>query len=103
MLDKLEYEDYLGQINTKFRLTGMSVDIKLVEVTERKIIPPQEMFSLIFLGAKDNFLEQKSYKMHHTELGYLELFLVPIAEVAGGYNYEAFFNQLNAGDSGDQK
>ena len=94
MLDNLKYEDYLSELNTKFSVTETSLEIELVEITENTLTTKQEMFSLIFLGAKDNFLEQKMYQMHHEKLGDGEIFLVPIAEVADGYNYEAGFNRL---------
>jgi hypothetical protein len=94
MLDNLKYEDYTKEVNTKFQLTEMPVELELIEVTQRKLTPQQEMFSLIFTGAKDNFLEQKIYRMHHEKLGNGELFLVPIAEIADGYKYEAGFNRI---------
>jgi hypothetical protein len=94
MLDNLKYEDYAEVLNTKFQLTEVSVELELIEVTQRKITTQQEIFSLIFTGAKDNFLEQKIYQMHHEKLGDGELFLVPIAEVADGYKYEAGFNRI---------
>jgi hypothetical protein len=94
MLDNLKYEDYAEVLNTKFQLTEVSVELELIEVTQRKITTQQEIFSLIFMGAKDDFLEQKIYQMHHEKLGDGELFLVPIAEVADGYKYEAGFNRI---------
>jgi hypothetical protein len=96
MLDNLKYEDYAAELNTKFQLTEMSVELELIEVSQRKTTPQQEMFSLIFTGAKDSFLEQRIYRMHHEKLGDGELFLVPIAEVADGYKYEAGFNRVIA-------
>jgi hypothetical protein len=94
MLDNLKYEDYAEVLNTKFKLTEVSVELELIEVSQRKTTPQQEIFSLIFTGAKDDFLEQKIYRMHHEKLGNGELFLVPIAEVADGYKYEAGFNRI---------
>jgi hypothetical protein len=94
MLDNLKYEDYLSELNTKFNLTEASVEIELIEVTEKKSTPQQEMFSLIFLGAKDEFLEQKIYKLQHEKLGEGELFLVPVAEKKDGFHYEAGFNRI---------
>jgi hypothetical protein len=94
MLDNLKYEDYLAELNTKFKLAETSTELELIEVTQRKLTSQQEMFSLIFSGAKDNFLEQKIYRMHHEKLGEGELFLVPIAEKADGYRYEAGFNRI---------
>ncbi len=94
MLDNLKYEDYVGELNTKFHLTEISVEIELIEVSEKKSTVQQEMFSLIFRGAKDNFLEQKIYRMRHEKLGDGDLFLVPIAEKPDGYRYEAGFNRI---------
>jgi hypothetical protein len=69
MLDKLKYEDYVGEVNSKFKLAETSVEIELIEITERRMTTQQERFSLIFLGAKDDFL-------------------------AEGYKYEAGFNRI---------
>ncbi len=94
MLDNLGYKDYASEIKTKFQLGETEFEIELIEVTQNNISPQQELFSLIFRGAKDNFLEQKNYHLRHEKLGEGELFLVPIAEAADGYQYEAVFNRL---------
>jgi hypothetical protein len=94
MLDNLKYEDYVGELNTNFHLTETSAELELIEVSQRKTTSQQEMFSLIFRGAKDNFLEQKIYPMRHEKLGEGDLFLVPIAEKPDGYRYEAGFNRI---------
>ena len=94
MLDNLNYEEYAAQLDTSFRLAQNNFEIELIEVTERKVTPQQEMFSLIFRGAKDNFLEQKIYQVSHASLGDGELFLVPVGLEADGYRYEAGFNRL---------
>jgi hypothetical protein len=94
MLDNLKYEEYVSALNTKFQLTEISVDIELIEVTPRKTTTNQVMFSLIFSGPKDNFLEQRIYEMHHEHLGDGGLFIVPIAEKKDAFHYEASFNML---------
>ena len=94
MLNNLGFKDYLDEINTKFYLVETGFEIELVEVTGKNFSPQQEMFSLIFRGAKVNFLEQKIYHLSHEKLGDGELFLVPIAEAADGFKYEAIFNRL---------
>lgn len=94
MLDNLKYEDYVGELNTKFQLTEIPVELELIEVSARKATTQQEMFSLIFRGAKDNFLEQRIYQMHHEKLGEGDLFIVPIAEKTDGFHYEAGFNRI---------
>ena len=48
-------------------------------------------FSLHFIGPKSFLLEQKMYRFEHDKLEPMEIFLVPIAEEAEGYKYEAVF------------
>ena len=96
MLNNLDYQDYVLEINTKFYLAETGFELELIEVTETTISPHQEMFSLIFQGVKDNFLEQGIYPLRHKKLGEGELFLVPIAEDPDGFKYEALFNRLIA-------
>jgi hypothetical protein len=61
MLDKLKYEDYVTELNTKFALAEIPMEIELIEVTQRNLSPQQEIFSLIFSGAKDNFLRRRRF------------------------------------------
>ena len=98
MLDNLNYEEYAAQSGTNFRLAENDFDLELIEVTERKVTTQQEMFSLIFRGAKENFLQQKIYQVSHAKLGDGELFLVPVGLEADGYRYEAGFNRLAKND-----
>jgi len=51
-----------------------------------------QAFSLIFQGAPDVFLEQKTYALSHSRMGAFDLFLVPIAQNEEGYAYQAVFN-----------
>ena len=94
MLEDLNYEDYAECVNTEFQLTEIAVELELIELPPKTITSAQEMFSLIFRGSKDKFLEQKLYQISHEKLGGGELFLVPIALDADGYKYEAAFNRL---------
>ncbi len=94
MLDSLNYEDYRKQIGTRFDLPDEGVEVELVEVTNRVQTPRQDMFSLVFRGARDRPLEQKIYRLRHAALGDGELFLVPIGVDADGRRYEAGFNRL---------
>jgi len=96
MLEDLKYENYAGEVNSKFQLVEKDLELELIEVLERKSFPGQEVFSLIFRGPKDNFVEQNSYQMRHEKLGEGEIFLVPIALDDEGYKYEAGFNRLVA-------
>ncbi len=94
MLDNLNYEEYKNAVGTKFAIAGSSIEIELREVSEQKLSGRQELFSLTFAGAKENFLEQKIYRLRHAALGEGEIFLVPIAENAAEFLYEAGFNRL---------
>lgn len=95
MLDNLKCADYAPHINTKFQLTELeNTELELIEAAEKNISPAQEMFSLIFRGSKDAFLPQGIYRLRHATLGEGELFLVPVALAADGYQYEAGFNRL---------
>jgi hypothetical protein len=66
----------------------------LVEATEPKTTPGQEVFSLFFLGPKDTTLPQRIYQLAHEQLGEGALFLVPIERTEKGVKYEACFNRL---------
>jgi len=96
MLDTLNYEELAAQVHTKFLVTEMAdpFELELIEATERRITPSQEVFSLIFLGPKDLLLPQRMYQLAHDQLGEGVLFLVPIEHSETGIKYEAAFNRL---------
>jgi hypothetical protein len=48
-------------------------------------------FSLIFHGAKDSFLPQRTYRMENSSMEPMELFLVAIGPDERGMRYEAVF------------
>ena len=96
MLDSLRYEEYAAQTGTKFALPDAGGELALIEVTKKDGGPQQEMFSLLFAGPPDRFLQQGIYRLQHAELGAGELFLVPVAQTADGFHYEASFNRLVA-------
>ena len=50
-----------------------------------------ERFSLFFYGP-GNRLPQGIYPVEHEAMGAFELFLVPVGQSEGGYQYEAVFN-----------
>jgi hypothetical protein len=66
--------------------------VELVEVAERaRQDQARAPFSLIFRGGPDPPLPQRIYRVHHHELGALDLFLVPIGRDEVGQRYEAVF------------
>ncbi|MEM5775860.1 MAG: hypothetical protein AAGU05_12735 [Anaerolineaceae bacterium] len=71
------------------------VDLELVEVSPLRVSGRQSGFSILFRGPADLPLPQYTYTLRHATLGEMDLFLVPVGRKAGGYEYEAVFNQLN--------
>ncbi len=97
MLDELQRVTFAECVNTEFRLVDENLPeycLKLSEVIDRAQTPRQEAFSLIFLGPAEHFLPQGTHKLDHPKLGPLEIFLVPIGQLTGGFQYEAVFNRL---------
>lgn len=48
-------------------------------------------FSLTFEAPAEPALAQRIYRIEHPQLAPLDLFLVPVARVAGGLHYQAVF------------
>jgi hypothetical protein len=99
MSEHLTRDDFAAQLNTKFDIyltPEKAAAAELVEVSEIRRYPRQEIFSLIFLFPLDLPLEQRIYSLKHAALGDLELFLVPIEAIGGGIRYEALFNRRAA-------
>jgi hypothetical protein len=98
MAAALTHEEFAAQLNTKFRVQvdeANAVDLVLAEVSELKISPRQEQFSIVFHGPVEVFLEQGGRQFKHNEMGEFDLFLVPINRDENGYSYEAVFNRLS--------
>ena len=103
MLDQLTHETFEPLIGQKFRVTlpdSNVIEMELVDVeelptgTRRRRHTPEfkrKPFSLFFKGAER--LGQSMYPMQHEVLGEepQSIFIVPVAEVEGGYEYEAIF------------
>lgn len=93
----LTREDFSKYANTKFRVqTGedSNVEVELIVVSELKLYPQQEEFTLEFCGPLNMFLEQGVHNFTHDQMGQFELFIVPIRQDAQGFYYEAVFNRL---------
>jgi hypothetical protein len=101
MLDKLTHEMFEPHIGETFVLTldaSESIDLKLVDVEEiptgrrrRNAPEPKRRPFSIFFTAQPR-LSQAMYPITHPVLGGTqEIFIVPVGEVDGGYEYEAVF------------
>ena len=71
-----------------------SASLELTDVSELKLYPRQEEFTLEFRGPSDMFLGQGIRNFTHEEMGEFELFIVPVRQDAQGFYYEAIFNRM---------
>ena len=93
----LTHEAFSQNAKTKFRVPldeARVVELELVEISELKLHPRQEEFSLEFRGPLDSFLGQGVRNFEHDALGKFELFIVPVQQDAQGFYYEAVFNRV---------
>ena len=71
-----------------------NVPLALTNVSELKLYPQQEEFTLEFRGPLDKFLNQGVRNFTHEQMGEFELFIVPVKQDAQGFYYEAIFNRI---------
>lgn len=93
----LTHEAFSQHAGTKFQVQvdeNTSVELELAEVSELKLYPQQEEFSLVFRGPSDAFLGQGARLFTHEQMGQFELFIVPLRQDDRGFYYEAIFNRL---------
>jgi hypothetical protein len=95
-------------LNTTYsiKLDGREpIELELVEVRpyENKDKPGEqkgyERFSLLFDGPTEIFLPQQIYRLSHSQMEDLDLFLVPIGRHERGLRYEAAFNVKSASNA----
>jgi hypothetical protein len=107
MLDKLTCEQFAQYLGETFQLQFSSqtsqeitsVALKLLEAMPYKtnlgelesMRSQRTPFSLTFQGPLATVLTQKIYTLEHTEMGKLDIFLVPVARRQDGMLYEAIF------------
>ncbi|HEX4955037.1 MAG TPA: hypothetical protein VF017_16735 [Thermoanaerobaculia bacterium] len=99
MLDQISKAAFDPLRGQTFRLSygaDQSLDLELAETTSlgaaSKSSPHRAPFTLVFRhnGERRN-LPQGTYALEHTDLGRLEIFLVPIGPDSQGMRYEAVF------------
>lgn len=93
----LTHEAFSQNANSKFQVQGNDntpVELELIDVTELKVYPRQEEFTLTFRGPLNMFLAQGVRPFTHDQMGEFELFIVPIKQDAAGFYYEAVFNRI---------
>ena len=97
LLAEVTHTTFLKHVRTKFTLRvppASSLEAELIEVTPLVAQPGQKRapFSLIFRVPGNIYLKQHIYKLEHTALGELDIFLVPIGPDSQGMRLEAIFN-----------
>ena len=93
----LTQEEFSRHANSKFQVLidqNTSVEVELTQVSELKLYPGQEEFSLVFRGPLNAYLGQGTRTFKHEQMGEFVIFIVPIAQDARGYDYEAVFNRV---------
>lgn len=93
----LTHEAFSQNANTKFHVQAdenTTVELELTEVSELKLHPRQEEFTIVFRGPLNTFLDQGVRDFTHDQMGQFELFIVPIKQDVDGFYYEAVFNRI---------
>ena len=93
----LTHEEFSKNANTKFQVEAgenTHVDLDLISISELKLYPQQEEFTIVFRGPLDGFLGQGARNFTHDQMGQFELFIVPVRQDAQGFYYEAVFNRI---------
>ena len=93
----LTHEEFSKQLNTKFHVQNeqnIPVELDLIHISELKLYPRQEEFSLEFRSPLNMFLDQGVHNLSHDQMGDFELFIVPIKRDEHGFYYEAIFNRI---------
>ena len=91
--------EFTKNVNTKFRVmveAPVPIELTLVSVTPRRIEPHEqegmERFSAMFMGPREIFLPQQTYRVSHPEMGEFDIFLVALGQEPEGFRYEAVYN-----------
>ena len=93
----LTHEEFTKHLNSTFHVQldeNNTTDLELVVVSDVKLYPRQEEFSIELRGPLDAFLGQGGRVLTHESMGEFELFIVPVNQDAQGFYYEAIFNRI---------
>ena len=88
---------FTEQVGSTFEVLDVppsTFELKMTRVVEHAKSDRQEAFSVFFLGPLERLMPQGTRKVRHTQLGELEIFLVPVAKKNDGFEYEAVFNYI---------
>jgi hypothetical protein len=93
----LTHDEFSKHANTTFQVQvdeNTNVELNLVSITELKLYPRQEEFTLEFRGPLNTFLGQGIRNFTHDQMGQFELFIVPVKQDEQGFYYEVVFNRI---------
>jgi len=97
MLEELKPTTFAKHLNSEFQVQDPAAQpfaLKLIQVVEGTKTAQFEAFSLLFHGPAAHFIPQGIHTINHTQLGEVDLFLVPVGKNDNGFEYEAIFNRL---------
>lgn len=100
MVDRqLVFEDFADKVGDTFAISEEGAPAIALTLKEAKPLDPawglkgvRPPFSLSFFAIDPNVLPQRLYRLHHSDLGEVTIFLVPSAKDAEGVRYHATFN-----------
>ena len=95
MAELLTIDDFTPAVGESFAVVAQCADGLAIELLEArgmgKSFKDREAFSLLFRGPIDPMLPQATYRLANDRVGEVDIFLVPVAQTAGGTDYEAIF------------
>lgn len=97
MLEALTVDTFTPYVGSSFRIVfsqDLAVDADLVDARPFGAAPApgtRAPFRLLFHGPLTPFLPQRIYRLEHTVLAPLDLFLVPLGPAGDWMRYEAIF------------
>lgn len=96
-LPQLGLTAFAEQVGTEFEVLDDPARVfalQFTRISEPTRTDRSEAFSLLFHGPADRFIKQGIHKLKHTQLGEIEIFLVPVGQDQTGFEYEAVFNYM---------
>ena len=97
-LEDLTHEIFAGHLHATFRIHAgdESVEVELIEVETFDLgVQAEGMrqpFSLIFMGSRERVVPEGTYRVESGATGSMEVFLVPIATLGKGQQYQVVFS-----------
>ena len=84
------FRDHVG---STFNIKELSRSVRLTDVTESRLHPEIEQYSLIFAGEPGAPVEHGTYTFRHSGLGAIDMFISPVGKPGSTPVYEACFSQ----------